>query len=204
MDQLAIPEIETERLVLRGPTDEDVEAWSGMLANPGDFRYMPWLKTDETPAQRAQRNLDAMTKRWATRPLSAMGWVIARKSDRLLIGMGGLEAVHGTNDGEIDYRLGRPYWGQGYTGEAARAMTRFGFENTDWERIVAYVVPENVASVRIAQALGMVYERDVNYSELVGDLRNFEIASPITALYAVARDSFTHGDAMYVVRKAHL
>jgi RimJ/RimL family protein N-acetyltransferase len=50
MAQPKIPEIETERLVLRGPTDEDIESWAGFLADPGDFRYMPWLKSDESGA----------------------------------------------------------------------------------------------------------------------------------------------------------
>jgi RimJ/RimL family protein N-acetyltransferase len=201
MAQPKIPEIETERLVLRGPTDEDIEAWAVFLVDPGDFRYMPWLKSDETPQQRAKRNLDAMAQRWETRPLSAMGWVIARKDDGQLIGTGGLEQVQDSNDGEIDYRLGKQFWGRGYASEAARAITRFGFENSAWERIVAYVVPENTASVRIAQGLGMAYEKDVNYLDLLGDL-NVEIASPITALYAIARDQFTPGDAIYRVRLA--
>lgn len=202
MSRPAIPEIETERLVLRGPADGDVEAWATHLTNPADFRFIPWRKTDETPHERSARILGGLEKLWAKQPPGGMGWVIVRKADPLLIGLGGLDQVEGTSDGEIDYRLGRPFWGQGYASEAARAMMRYGFENTAWDRVVAYVVPENTASVRVAQGLGMRYEKDVDYAEIMGDLTNYEIASPITALYAIARAQYTPGDEAYRVRRA--
>ena len=200
MARPTIPQIETQRLLLRGPTGEDVDAWASYLTDPDDFRYLPWRKTDETPRQRAERILDDMARRWESQPLSGMGWVFSRKADGQLMGLGGLEQIAGTNDGEIEYRLGKPFWGQGYAGEAARAITRYGFENTAWSRIVAYVVAENVASVRIAKGLGMTYEKDINYVELLGDLGDIQIASPTTALYVVARELFTPGDASYEVR----
>lgn len=201
MAEPMIPEIETERLLLRGFAQGDVEAWAAHLTDPEDFRYMPWRISDETPEQRSQRALAGMAKRWEAEPLSAMGWMFARKMDGRAIGFGGLEQVEGTNDGEIDYRIGKQFWGQGFAGEAARAMTRYGFENTGWSRIVAYIVPENVASVHIAVALGMTHEMDVDYAELLGDVSKIRIASTMTALYAVGRDQFRHGDAAYKVRQ---
>ena len=195
-----IPQIETERLVLRATAEGDVEAWAGHLTDPGDFRYMPWRKTDETPQERSARILGGLAKMWETEALTGMGWVFVRKADGQMIGLGGLDLVEGTNDGEIDYRLGKPFWGHGYASEAARAMTRYGFENTAWDRIVAYVVHENVASVHIVQGLGMTYEKDVDYAEILGDLTDIQIASPMTALYAITREHYRAGEAAYCVR----
>lgn len=196
-----IPEIETERLVLRGPVEGDVEAWARHL-NPEDFRFMPWKKTDETPSQRAARGLAAIVDQWRAEPVMSMEWVISRKTDGAVLGIGGIaQNEEGVSEGEIGYRLGRPFWGQGYASEAARAMTRYGFENTSWERIVAYVVHENVASVRVAQGLGMTYVKDVDYSDVLGDMSGYQIASTMTALYAVARDDFKTRDEAYSVRR---
>ena len=202
MKPSGIPVVETERLILRGPTGHDIAAWATYLAEPGDFRYIPWRKSDDTPLQRAQRILDDIAKRWATDPLSGMGWVFSLKGDGQMIGLGGLEQLEGTDDAEIEYRLGKPFWGQRYASEAAAAMARYAFENTAWKRIVAYVVPENIASVRVAEGLGMGYEGDVNYLDLLGETTNIEIASPMTAVYAVAREDFRVGDAAYGVRPA--
>ena len=64
-----IPVVETERLIVRGPTGDDTEAWATYLAEPGDFRYIPWRKSDETTLQRAKRILDDIAARWETDPL---------------------------------------------------------------------------------------------------------------------------------------
>ena len=201
MEPSGIPVVETERLILRGPTGHDIEAWATYLAEPGDFRYVPWRKSDETTLQRAQRILDDTATRWEADP-RGMGWVFSLKADGQMIGLGGLEQLEGTDDAEIEYRLGKPFWGQRYASEAAAAMARYAFENTAWKRIVAYVVPENIASVRVAEGLGMGYEGDVNYLDLLGETTNIEIASPMTAVYAVAREDFRVGDAAYGVRPA--
>ena len=202
MELSDIPLVETERLILRGPIGDDIEAWATYLAEPSDFRYIPWRKSDETTLQRAKRILDTMAKHWETEPLSAMGWVFARKADGQMIGLGGLEQLEDTDDAEIEYRLGKPFWGQRYASEAAQAMARYGFENTAWKRIVAYVVPDNIASVRVAGGLGMGYEGDVNYLDLLGGATDIEIASPMTAVYAVAREDFKVADAIYRVAHA--
>ena len=73
---------------------------------------------------------------------------------------------------------------------------------TGWKRIVAYVVPDNLASVRVAEGLGMGYEGDVNYLDLLGGATDIEIASPMTAVYAVAREDFKVADAIYRVAHA--
>jgi RimJ/RimL family protein N-acetyltransferase len=204
MEPSGIPVVETQRLILRGPTGGDIEAWATYLAEPGDFRYIPWRKSNETTLQRAKRILDEIANRWETAPLSAMGWVFSRKADGQIIGLGGLEQLERTDDAEIEYRLGKPFWGQRYASEAAGAMARYALENTAWKRIVAYVVAENIASVRVAEGLGMSYQGEVNYLDLLGGATDIEIASPMTAVYAVAREDFVVPDAPYRVWHASI
>lgn len=193
-----IPTIETERLILRGPIAADAEVWATFITDPDFGRYVPRAKVTRTPQERAERIIGAYQRRWEPRPLSAMGWAVTRKADDQFMGFCGVEELSGTNDGELDYYLGKPYWGQGYTTEAARAMVRFAFENTGWDRLVAAIVPANIASNRVLDHCSFVYERHVNYFELTG-ADSFILDDPIVALYALPRERFQPGDAFYHV-----
>jgi ribosomal-protein-alanine N-acetyltransferase len=125
-----------------------------------------------------------------------VGWAATTKEDGQFIGLCGIEKLEGTSDGELDYLLGKPYWGQGFATEAARAVVRFGFAHTSWERIVAAIVPANTASGRVLDHLGFVYEKHVNYNELTG-ADTIVLDDPVVALYALGRDRYAPGDALY-------
>jgi ribosomal-protein-alanine N-acetyltransferase len=191
-----IPIIETERLILRGPIPADADVWVAFIADPDFGRYVPKSKVICTPQERAERIISAYQRRWESHPLSAVGWAVTRKEDRQFIGLCGIEVVEGTSDGELDCLFGKPYWGQGFATEAACAAVRFGFEQTPWERIVAAIVPANIASGRVLDHLGFVYEKHVNYYELTG-ADSIILDDPIVALYALGRERFAPGDALY-------
>lgn len=194
-----IAQIETERLLLRGPADADVGAWAGLLTDPDFQRYIPVRRSSDAAEVRAERALARLAERWAAEPLRGVGWVICRRSDGQVVGTGGLEEGAEPGDGEIDYFLGKPFWGQGYGREAARAMSRFALDHVDWRRLVAYIVPGNDASIRIAEGLGMTYQGDVDYMQFFPDPSAVELANPMTRFYAVDREDFVPGDEPYRV-----
>ena len=61
-------------------------------------------------------------------------------------------------DVELAFRLGKPYWGKGYATEAAAAWVAHGFVELGLERIVGVTNPENVASQRVLEKVGMRFE----------------------------------------------
>lgn len=194
-----IARIETERLLLRGPAEGDVEAWAALLTDPDFRRYIPVRRSDDSAEERARRGLAKLSERWTTEPLRAMGWVISLRDGGQMIGQGGVDEGAEPGDGEIDYFLGKPFWGNGYGGEAARAMARFAMDHVDLQRLVAYIVPGNAASIRIAEGLGMSYEGDVDYLQFFPDPSAVELSDPMTKFYAVNREDFVPGDAPYRV-----
>lgn len=193
-----IPVIETERLILRGTTPGDADTWVTFLADPEFLRYIPRAKVPRTPQERAERIMNAYHQRWESRPLNSMGWAVTRKADGQLLGLCGIEELNGANDGELDYYYGKSYWGQGYATEAARAVVRYSFEHTSWDRVVAAILPANIASQRVLDHLGLVYERHVDYFELTG-ADSFLLDDPITAFYALRREQYKPGDDFYRV-----
>ncbi|MBR4626711.1 MAG: GNAT family N-acetyltransferase [Ruminococcus sp.] len=56
---------------------------------------------------------------------------------------------------EIEYCIGRRFWGRGYAGEALAALIRYTFENTDFERLEAYHRAENTKSGRVLEKSAM-------------------------------------------------
>lgn len=195
----AIARIETARLLLREPLPGDAAAWAPFITDPDFRRYVPVRRSDETPEERAQRGLTNLASRWAEEPHTSVGWVFARRSDGQVVGTGGVEAGELPGDGELDYRFGKPFWGQGYGREAAHAMSRFVLDNLGFQRLTAYIVPGNEASIRIALGLGLRFERIVDYMQFFPDPSIIELANPMTELYSARREDVTLDSRPYRV-----
>jgi ribosomal-protein-alanine N-acetyltransferase len=78
--------------------------------------------------------------------------VVERESGAV-IGDGGLHPLGG--DIELGYTLARAAWGRGYATELGRALLAFAFGELGAERVVAQVEPDNAASRRVLEKLGM-------------------------------------------------
>jgi ribosomal-protein-alanine N-acetyltransferase len=74
--------------------------------------------------------------------------------------------------------LARASWGQGLASEAAQAALAYGFERVGLERIIALTRPENIASRRVMEKLGMRYEK------------NLQIFHLEAVYYAITRDAW--------------
>ena len=90
-------------------------------------------------------------RRGATRP-----WVITARGDDRPFGM--IELRPSGHRAEIGYVLGRPWWGQGFMTEAARAVVEWGLAQPAMFRVWAVTDVDNVASARVIEANGGVLE----------------------------------------------
>jgi ribosomal-protein-alanine N-acetyltransferase len=59
--------------------------------------------------------------------------------------------------------LDKPYWGKGLATEGSHTSLRYGFEIVKLERIVAIAKPENIASRRVMEKVGMKYEKNAHF-----------------------------------------
>lgn len=89
---------------------------------------------------------------------SAYNFAITWQDQSNLIGVIGLEIAPEYKRAELGYWLGRPFWGKGFASESARRIVRFGFEDLKLHRIFAACFSRNVASMRVMQKAGMIYE----------------------------------------------
>ena len=90
-------------------------------------------------------------------------WATVLKENNRLIGRCGLlyQEVEGVKKSEIAYLLDSDYWGRGFATEAAAMLVELGFHRFGFNRVVAYIDPQNAASIRVAEAVGLKYEREI-------------------------------------------
>jgi len=183
MNEVVVPQLETERLLLRRLTTDDLDEFGRRIwADPEVVRYLP--RRDMTPRERAERAYDTFNRSWSSHGYG--GWLITDKLDGGLIGACDLD-LDESGDVELGYSLARAHWGKGLATEAVRAAVRFGFENAGLERIIAVVSPENTASWRLLEQIGFVHEKKA--SRYGSDV----------VYYGIRRHQFRPDDSFYRV-----
>ena len=90
-------------------------------------------------------------------------WAVVHKDSDKLIGRCGLGFLDNTPEVELGYVLDKFYWNMGLTTEAAIATLKYSFEKVKLNRIVAIAHPQNIASVRVIQKVGMKYEKNARF-----------------------------------------
>ena len=145
--------LDTPRLLLREPRDEDAAAIHAYASDAEVVRYLDW--GPNTVEETTQLLAMARAARDAV-PRTAYHLAIVLKATDELIGGCRIEIrspAHGS--GDIGYVLARPAWGHGHATEAMRALLAFGFERLALHRIWATCDVENQASSRVLEKLGM-------------------------------------------------
>lgn len=149
---------ETERLILRHFQITDGERMDRVF---GDAEVMSFGCGVQTPLWVREWLQGCLEKyqKWGFGP-----WAVVEKRSQEVIGYGGLchfPDVGGQPETEIGYRLARGHWGHGYATEAAQKVRDYGFDTLNLPRLIAMIDPRNVASIRVAEKIGLRYEKDV-------------------------------------------
>jgi RimJ/RimL family protein N-acetyltransferase len=150
-----IPVLETDRLILRGLELRDapiVQKLAGAPEVASTTLNIPHPYPEGAAAEFIQRTQER------ARTGDDYAFAMTRKEDGEFLGIVGLHPEERHNQAEIGYWLGKPYWGNGYTAEAAKAVIRFGFTQLGLNRIFAGHFLRNPASGRVMQKAGMQYE----------------------------------------------
>jgi len=146
----------TSRLTLRHFHTSDKEALDRLFGDADVMRFGPGVQTPEWVGAWLDARLNDYHKWGFGR------WALVENSSREFVGYCGLNclSVEGQPETEIGYRLLRPFWGHGYATEAATAVRDYTFNKLRLPRFIALVDPQNIASLRVVEKIGMHYEKD--------------------------------------------
>ena len=135
-----------------------------LFAMDGDDRVMRYLGAGLAGCTREQcaQAIERLVEGAAARPGRGLLHASLRDGGGFVGGCGLFEVPEG-NDIEIAYRLPHARWGQGFATEMARAVLAHGFETLGLARIVGLTWPENVASQRVLEKLGLRREVDAEH-----------------------------------------
>ena len=148
---------ETERMVFRPFVMDDADAVYGIFSDPVAMRYSITGVRDR-----------AATEAYLARAITIHEehghgfWAAILKETGAYVGHAGLlpQEVEGRREVEIAYWFLRSHWNRGLATEAACACRDYGFRELDRRRLISLIVPENVASQRVAEKVGMRLERE--------------------------------------------
>jgi len=144
---MPIAHIETQRLCIRAFQRDDWQAVCDYTsADPAVMMYIPEGPfTSEQAKAFVEENMGEKARAFA----------VLLKSDDMLVGHMVFHPWFAPQTYEIGWTFNRAYHGQGYATEAAMALLQYGFEALHLHRIIATCQPENVASWRVMEKLGM-------------------------------------------------
>lgn len=156
---MSTPTIATRRLVLRALSEGDAVPLHRILNEEEVLRHFPGPGSPSL--EKVQKLVAGQGKHWEEHGYG--WWAVETGSDGQFIGWCGLQFLPETQEIEVAYLLDRAFWGQGLATEAAKASLQYGFEQLGLDRIVAIVHPENVASQRVIEKLGMCFVDRAHY-----------------------------------------
>ena len=152
------PIFETDRLIIRPRTIDDLEACLAMDRDAEVTKYIPgpW---DDKSAHRAfvidriNKNYPDGLGYWSVfakhNPKKFLGWILLIPDD------GGSDNV------EIGWRFTRSAWGNGYASEAAAVIIQHGFKAVGLPHIIADIDSQNAASIGLANKLGLKHRKNI-------------------------------------------
>jgi RimJ/RimL family protein N-acetyltransferase len=162
--------LETDRLILRWLSTVDAEFILRLLNEPSFLRFI---------GDKGVRTLDDARNYILNGPVDMYNrlgfglYLTELKDGGLPIGICGLIKRDGLEDVDIGFAFLPKFWAKGYAYEAAAAVIAYGKTALGLNRIVAITSPDNYASARLLEKLGLRFERTIRLSKDAEEVRLF-------------------------------
>jgi ribosomal-protein-alanine N-acetyltransferase len=155
--------IKTDRLILRPLTFADAETafygWTGDAEVAKHVSWLPHHSIDDTInwLKEIEWKLDAKGN-IASSDNYIWGFVLKETGE--LFGSGGLIWEDSWQLFQVGYNIKKSHWSKGYTTEAMRAILHYAAKSLGIKRVAGGHAKENIASAKVIEKLGFVYDRD--------------------------------------------
>ncbi len=154
--------IETERLILREISLDDAEFILGLLNQPSFLQHI---------GDKAVRTLDEARDYIVNGPVDSyrrLGfglYLVEARDSQTPMGICGLLKREILDDVDVGFAFVPEFWSRGYGFESVSEVMAHARDALGLERVVAVVSPDNRASIRLLEKLGLKFERMVRLSD---------------------------------------
>lgn len=146
-------QIETERLLLRRFSHEDLDDFVALHSDPEVTRFIRPLDRPQ-----AEERLRKDGVEWGERGYGMLALV--DKASGEFLGRAGLKYWPQFEETELGWALRREIWDNGYATEAGRACVEWAFSALGLPYVTAMINRENARSIAVAERLGLAPVRE--------------------------------------------
>lgn len=150
--------LETPRIILRHLQPADLDELFKLYRDPEIRQYFP----DGTRTlEETKQELEWFRNGHPRFPKLGLWATIERHSNAFLGRCGLLPwKIDGIGDVELAFMIAKSRWGEGLATEAALAITEYARTELGLSRLICLIMPGNAASMRVAEKVGMSFERE--------------------------------------------
>ncbi len=183
--------LETPRLLIR-PWNDSIADIENAISLAKDVGYvcfsMPGqlVATHEAARELIKDRMDLYkTKRVGK-------FLVLLKETNEPIGTCGIGAyqLDGREEMELGYRFCLKHWGKGYATEASNALLTYGFQDLKLNRIIAFAIKENPASLKVIEKLSFDFVKEFDHADLPHRLYELKRENYLQNRGANPRDEF--------------
>lgn len=156
LDLNQTPRLITDRLLLRLPQAEHLDAFARMLADPavGAPKGYP----EGAGEAQSWGGMVNILGHWVLKGFGL--FAVELRANGEFVGCVGVIEPAGWPAPELTWTIARAHWGRGYASEAARAVRDWAVADGGFATLISLVPADNAASLRVAEKTGGRYERD--------------------------------------------
>ena len=155
--------LDTNRLIFRPLALDDLDELHTLYGNPNVTRY---VYEDAMTYEATRDELEWMIDVYTSQPGFGLWGTVLRQTNEFIGRCGLLQwTIEERLEVELTYMLAEKYWGRGLGTEAAQAFMKYGFEELKLPRLICCIDTENLASIKVAETLGMTFEKEVDTGE---------------------------------------
>lgn len=135
---------------------------SDLTLDPRVYRTL-WPWADPPTQADVRKSLADKRDHWERHGFGL--WLLRDHATGELVGRGGLQYTDAIGGYAVEaaWAIVPERWGQGLATELAQASVEVAFESLGLDELIAITLPENIASRRVMEKSGFVYDRDIEH-----------------------------------------
>ena len=160
MRTTTLERLETARMICERLRPTHAAELSPLLLDPRVARTL-WPGSRPPTEAHVMDGHAAKVEHWSRHGFGM--WILRDRTTGAMVGRGGLQYTYvaGLDEVEAGWAILPERWGQGLATELAMACVTVAFRDLELAEIVAFTLPDNVASRRVMEKAGFAYEREI-------------------------------------------